>query len=477
MKRKQMVCLIIPNFEWSERPTNTLYSFFPYGMCVLAAVLEKDYEVVIVDANIDKLSPEGLEDVIREINPWVVGISIFADIFAQSGHKAAAIVKTVNSNIPTIMGGAYVTTNPTRVLEDKNVDYIVVGEGECSFVELLKQLQQSVHPVKLPQGIYEFVNQPNAAFERGPTLDDLDQLPLPAYHLLDFDKYNRNINTRFMSASVTLPYARIITSRGCPQQCIFCQIDAICGRKFRARSAESILTEIEWLRNKYHIKSLIVDDDNFFVIKKRAVDIMQGLIDRKLTLEWKILNAAVFHIDDEIMELLHNSGCNYLSFSIESGVERVLKEIIKKPAINLKHVAHIVEKAREYGMFTAANFVIGFPGETWNEIRETLKRAEDMNIDYIRIFIATPQPNTELFRLAMETNSLVDGFDPRDIEWKKGWIQTSEFKPRDLQILRAYEWDRINFSSPEKREKIAKHLGMSMEELSELRKMTLEQAL
>lgn len=473
---KKKICLVVPNFEWSGRPANTLYSFFPYGVSLLAAVLEKDYMVSIIDANIGHMTQLELEAAIRKENPWAVGVSVFADMFSQSGHTVTAIVKKINPEIITVMGGAYVTTNPKRVLKDANVDYIIIGEGEISLPGLFNALAAEWFTA-LPAGAYGPDDEETALFERGSIPEDLDSLPFPAYHLLDFEIYNQNINQRFMSAAVTPPYARIITSRGCPQRCIFCQIDAIAGRKFRARSASSVLKEIQWLKDNYHIKSLIVDDDNFFVSKKRAVEVLQGMIDQQFNIEWKILNAAVFHIDDEIMALLHQSGCDYLSISIESGVERVLKEIIKKPAIDFIHVRHVVNKAREYGMFTAANFVIGFPGESWNEIRDTIRCAEELDLDYIRIFVATPQPNTELYRLAMDTHSLIEGFNPEDIEWKKGWIATDQFVPRDLQILRAYEWDRINFSLPQKRERIARHLGMSLEELWELRKSTLAQAI
>ena len=148
---------------------------------------------------------------------------------------------------------------------------------------------------------------------------------------------------------------------------------------------------------------------------------------------------------------------------------------LKKP-LDLEHVKQIIKLIKKYDIDLAANFIIGFPGETWEEIRQTIKFAEEIDIDYIKLFIATPCPNTELYRIAKEKNYLRDGFSFKQHLWTDGWIDTPEFRHQDLKILRAYEWDRINFSKPEKKKKIAAMMGITEERLDEIRKDTLRRA-
>lgn len=265
------------------------------------------------------------------------------------------------------------------------------------------------------------------------------------------------------------PYARILTSRGCPYNCCFCQVDKIAGRKFRPRRAKHVLKEIDWLINEYNVKSLIFDDDNLLTDRQRAVEIFEGL--EKYKIPWKMAATAAFLLDDELIELMGRSGCIYADIAVESGTERVLHDIIHKP-LKLEKVRAVTAKLRRENIYVAANFIIGFPGETWEEIRQTIKFAEDLNADYIKLFNAIPLPGTRLYQMAKEQNALIEGYDVANVNWRNGSIETDEFTPCDMSILRAYEWDRINFSSYEKRKRTADMMGISVQELDEIRKNT-----
>lgn len=135
-----------------------------------------------------------------------------------------------------------------------------------------------------------------------------------------------------------------------------------------------------------------------------------------------------------------------------------------------------MQQIKKAGIDLVVNFVIGFPGETWSEIRQTLDFAEEIDVDYVKIFVATPFPNTELFRMASEGGYLREDFDPNKHLWTDGWIETLEFRPQDLRILRAYEWDRINFTDSKKRKNIARMMDITEERLNEIRKETLKRA-
>ena len=174
-------------------------------------------------------------------------------------------------------------------------------------------------------------------------------------------------------------------------------------------------------------------------------------------------------MDEEIFKLMAETGCQMIGMAIESGTERILKEIIKKP-VDLKKVPEMIKMAQKYGLYVAANFVIGFPGETWGEILQTIRYAETCGADYCKIYPANPLIGTKLFDMAKELNLIVG--DPNKVDWRYGRIKSSEFSPKDISILRVYEWDRINFSDPKKRERTANIMGITVDELNAIRKAT-----
>lgn len=473
MKAKTIkkVVLCVPNFKWRDVDDITYWHFIPYNICMIASMIRKDYEVKILDANFENLTLEQFGKIIKEESPDVIGLSVLMDHYGITAHKAAKIIKETNKEIVTVIGGVYATTNSRRVIKDENIDYLIAGEGEYSFKELLNYIEDKSKDV--PRGIWYKDNGEIYDGGRADFIDDLDSLPLPSYDLIEFDKYSNWVERKSVDCPSELPYARIFTSRGCRQHCVFCQVDKISGHKFRARSTENILKEIRWLKEKYNIKSIIIDDDNFFTDRDRIVELLNAFIEEGLNLKWKSIATALFHLDDELLELMKKSGCEYMDIAIESGCERILKEIIHKPVDKKKAIA-VAKKAKEVGIFVTGNFIVGFPGETWDEIRETLKFAEEIDLDYVKIFNAVPLPNTKLYDLAIETNSLLPDFDPYNIDWKHGFIQTSEFSVRDLAVLRAYEWDRINFLDKNKRIKIANMMQITEEELLKIRRKTLE---
>jgi len=446
--KKLKVVLVVPNFRWCDWDKNTLWHFIPYNLCLLAPMVEKMCEVEILDANILNLTEDGFKSAMENLKPDVVGITVLMDQYGPAGHKTAELVEAYNKDTTIIMGGVYATVNSERVMEDSNIDYVIIGEGEYVFKDLIGFLMKK-NP--LPKKGIAYRNNGNViSTGHSDFIKDLDSIPMPAYHMIDFEKYTNNAHRKSIDSPKEYPYARILTSRGCPFECVFCQVEGITGKKFRPRSAEKVLDEIEWLKNEYGIKSLIFDDDNLFLNKKRAKMIFQGMVDKNLAMPWVAIAVAVFALNEEMIKLMRASGCEYIDIAIESGNERVLKEIIKKP-VNLKHARNMVRFAKKKGIYVAANFVIGFPGETWDEIRETVKFAEDMDVDYVKLFAAIPLRNTRLWELCEEEGFFKKEFSKTGIRWSTGQISTDEFTANDTTILRAFEWERINFSSKEPR--------------------------
>ena len=171
------------------------------------------------------------------------------------------------------------------------------------------------------------------------------------------------------------------------------------------------------------------------------------------------------------------SGCLYIDVAIESGTDRITRDIILKP-INFDHAKKMVAYARKKGIFVAANFIVGFPTESWQEIRQTIAFAEELNVNYAKIFNAIPLRNTEMFDLARETGSLIMNRKDSESKWTVGGvIKSDDWTVNDLTILRAYEWDRINFTDPIKLKKIADRMDISIDELNNIRKKTLDNAI
>ena len=468
------VLLVYPNSRWLENyEKRTLWTVHPYNLCLLAAMIRKDYDIEILDATIDDLSHDDFAMHVIEKQPDIVGTSTLTDEYGQVGLITAKIVKEVNPGTITVLGGVHAISDPMSIITDPNVDYVVNGEGEYVFKELCAFFDGKGELPK--KGI--LYKKDGKIIDTG-TVDfikDLDKLPLPSYDLVDFSRYTTTIQREGADAPRAFPYARILTARGCPFRCCFCEVGKISGKIPRCRSPESIIKEIEWLKDTYGIKALIFDDDNLFLFKDRAMQIFQTMIDKKMNLKWNAIAVAVFKLDEEILDVMKESGCQYLCISVESGVERVLKDIIHKP-LDLDYAKRIIKKIKSLDIDLAANFVVGFPGETWAEIRQTIKFAEEIGIDYVKFFIATPLPNTELYKMAKEQDCLIDGFSFEKHLWTDGVIETDEFKPQDLKTLRAYEWDRINFSTPAKTKKIAKMMNITVEQLKKIRKETLARA-
>ncbi|MBU4263835.1 MAG: B12-binding domain-containing radical SAM protein [Proteobacteria bacterium] len=474
MHTNKHIVLVVPNFKWADWDENTNWDFIPYNLCLLAAMVEPDFQVTILDANAREMDESQFRQTIHELQPDVVGITVLMDQYGPAGHYGARLVKEVDPAITVVLGGVYATMNSDRLMADSNIDYCCIGEGEYVLPELLGYLAGCND---LPaRGVAYRRDGKVVNLGRSPFINDLDALPRPAYHLLDYPSYiSKVVKRKAIDLPSAYPYARIQTSRGCPYGCVFCQVESIAGKRFRPRSAEKIVDEIEWLYRQYGVRGIIFEDDNLYTKPARARAIFQMMIDRDLALPWCSISTAIFKCDRELLDLMRTSGCEYINIAVESGNERVLKEVVGKP-LELGHAKEMAAYAREIGIYVAANFIIGFPTETWDELLDTIRFAEEINVNYSKIFAAMPLPNTKLWDLCEKTHSFKPGFDPEKLRWSTGQLETEHFSPRDLTILRAYEWDRINFTDPGKRRMTAARMGITEAELLQIRKRTLQKA-
>ena len=459
-----------PNFAWCGKRT---WNLLPYGLGLLNACLrQRGYDSWIVDPNASNLSEDEMRAELRRTRPDVVGITTFSTEYLDEPRLLSRLIKEELPDAVVILGGALPTVWLEAIIDDPNVDYHVTAEGEQRLPDLLDAL--NCGDVAALAGVDGLASARPVRFERPSTgfVDDLDAVPFPDYGGLDLTVYTQH---RHLQAHTVMPrqwpYETTITSRGCPYRCCFCAGRTVSGARVRMRSAANVLAEIEAMAAR-GTREVIFLDDHFLADRQRALDIMAGMREHHPTMTWKCVNVTVWHLDEELLAAMMASGCDQITVSIESGNQQVLRNIVHKP-IKLPTVAPLLTIARDLGFEIAANFVIGFPGETWEQIRETVRFAEALPADLVLFHIATPMPNTELWDICQREGCWAE--EASSAGYTAGRIATDEFSPLDLQILRAYEWDRINFATPERRARVARMCGITLGDLEQWRRRSRRQ--
>ena len=434
---------------------------FPLGLAYIAAVLEQNgYLVRCVDAtaedseneitiNNDQISfgltPEKIKKIINNYKPQYVGISVLYSCQAANGHMICSVAKAVSKEIITIMGGAYPTSDPERALSDENLDFVVNGEGEKTIIELLDAIRLK----KDRNNTRGISYRENGCVKINPApslIEDLDSLPFPARHLFDFNAYS---NTKYAHGTFKQsPVASIITSRGCPFNCSFCFTIKMAGTKFRVRSVENIISEIRYLIDKYQIKELHFEDDNFLFDKKRAENLFDEMIRLKFNLSWTTPNGlAVNNLDRDILVKMKRSGMYSLIIAAESGNPRVLKEILHKP-IKLEKVEEVVKVLKEIKVPAQIYWMIGLPGETKEEMEDTIKLAEKLHSINPNVYSSfscyTPFKGTKLYEMCKSKKFINEEKDIRDFKYCKSTLDTEEFTHDYVTELRKIAWQRAN---------------------------------
>lgn len=419
----------------------------PLGLAYVAAALEREgHEVRILDCVVegfDKLTPRpdgrrrhGLGDAaitaaIADYRPAVVGVSCLFSAQAPAAHHVCRLTRQVDPGIRTIMGGAHPSAVPDEVLADLAVDACVIGEGEQTMARLVRELEAGRFPPTDESGLAARRNGAVRIGRRDEAPRDLDTLPMPARHLLRMDLYLRYRSPHGAYVKQH-PVTNMVTSRGCPAKCSFCSIHTVWGRRFRYHSAGRVLAEMEHLVEQYGVRELQFEDDNLTLNKQRMREICRGMIGRKLGLTWTTPNgAAIWALDEELVGLMRRAGCHHLTLAVESGDQNVLRNIIGKP-LDLSRVRPIVDACRSEGMGVSLFFVVGFPGETKEEIRRTFDFAMNLDVDQACFFTATPYPGTAMFRQCVESGLLKPPVDYTRLRVGRPAFGTAEWTAEEL---------------------------------------------
>lgn len=389
------VCLIDPPVSSEDlvgqtRSMKSVVNVIPaLGLAYLAGIIEKaGYEVKIIDCSIG-ISHSGLIKLLMKDKPNVVGITGTTVAF-ENMKKVAENVKQSLPDAIVVVGGAHLSAMPTQTMRFPYFDIGVVGEGEVTFLELIKRIESSgLSNLEDINGIVYRRDGEQIKTPRREFVKDLDALPFPARHLLPPLSAYRPTPASYKK----LPLGVLITTRGCPSRCTFCD-RRVFGNTYRERSAENVINEIEELIYKFGARELRFFDDTFTLNKERVLQICAKLKERKIKVPWTCLT-KVTDVSEDILKAMKESGCWQVLYGLESGDVRMLKLLNKGNTIEQNEIA--VKLAQKVGLSVRADFIVGTPNETLESLRRTLDFAIRLKVDYAHFNKFIPLPGTELY--------------------------------------------------------------------------------
>ena len=363
------------------------------GLLYLASTIKANshHDVRIIDCQLRDLNEEEIRSEILQYAPDIVGITTVTFSLIDS-IMVAEITKSctnlLRKPIYVVAGGPHVTIFPEETAKLDNFDFALAGEAEFTFLDLINHLNDESVLQTIPGLHY----QKNGITVKGPPygyIEDLDSIPIPDRTLVDYTQY---YNVLSGSGKMTT----MMTSRGCPYRCIFC--DRL-GKRFRPASADYVIMEIEKCL-QLGIKHIFFHDDTLTVDKNRVLSICRIIKEKSLEFSFS-LRSRVNTIDEEMVRALKEAGCKRISFGVESGVQRILKRI--KKGITLEQAEDAFRLTKKFQIKSLADFMIGHPDETVEDIRQTIKFAKKLKPDYVQFSVTTPYPATDLYREGLET--------------------------------------------------------------------------
>ncbi|MCG6981159.1 MAG: B12-binding domain-containing radical SAM protein [Deltaproteobacteria bacterium] len=393
----------------------------PLGLAYMAALLaKKNYDVKIVDLNV------GQKDQAIPHNNWdLVGITLDTSRYYK-GMEYARMLKSKGTRV--VVGGPHASFMADEILESGSADYVVRGEGEHTMLELAETLNQGGNLEQI-QGLSfrnddQIIHNDKRAYS-----DDLDTLPSPARDLLDMDKYRTSkLGTRSITS--------ILTSRGCPYQCSFCASSKLAGTFWRARSVQSIVEEIQFVKDTYGYRAFAFVDDNFTLNPQRVIDLCEEICKRGWDVHWWCFSRVDTIVKNpEMVSLMYEAGCRSTYIGVESSNQETLDSYNKKISADISRKAISVLKENKIEM--TASFIIGGLNEDKKMVKDTLRYAKSLNPNTVSFTILTPYPGTDLFE---QVKDRIITFDWRKYDGIHSVIRLKHFKPMQLQftLLRFY---------------------------------------
>ena len=403
--------------------TNTHYTVPPLGLGYLASALKKDgFSVSILDCVKEHIKLSNFEEYVSKLDFKVVGFQVF------SCDLAAVIesIKIIKQNDPEkiiIIGGAHPTCVGKDVFSEINgLDFAFQGEGEIGLPLLLKKVlkKENIYFDKIP-GLMWKENKDIKVNERVFT-EELDSLEFPAWDIIRPDAYPQNPQGAFFK---NFPIAPIVTSRGCPFPCTFCASNLLMGKKLRLRSIDNVIREMKLLYESFCIREFHIVDDNFTYYPQRAKDFCKKIKESGMKFSLSFPNGVRLDtLDEELLKLLHSIGTYAFTVGIESGSQKVLDAM--KKHLSLETIEEKINLINKSGIEPSGFFIIGFPCETKEDIKETIRFSRRLNLKRAHFSNFLPLPGT------YETNKLLKDGKIDRIDWSKLFYSKVAYCPEGI---------------------------------------------
>jgi len=387
----------------------------PLGLCYIASCLKDSYQVAIVDAAILNLDEKATKDAIKKEHPKILGITATTFTY-KSALKIAQTAKRLNKDAHTILGGPHVTFTAEEAAKNPHVDYVVRHEGEVTMKQLSDFLLRRKGRLEDIKGITYRKGDGLVSAPPQPLIENLDALPFPSRDLTPLHLYK-------------IP-ASIITSRGCPSQCIFCAAGAMSGQRYRVRSPGNIVEEAKVMLKEMNPGFFFVADDTFTIFHDRVRAICKQF--KELGIRW-VCESRVNTVTEEIVEELAAAGCFAMQFGVESGSQKVLNSILK--GITIEQVRRAVKWCLEAGIIPVCSFMAPHPEDGWETVKETEDFMNELKGLGAQIYVSltTPFPGTSLYKNAKELGIELLSDDTDDYNLATPVIRTKNFSVEDVE--------------------------------------------
>ncbi|MGC8961729.1 MAG: B12-binding domain-containing radical SAM protein, partial [Candidatus Bathyarchaeia archaeon] len=390
----------------------------PLGLGYIASTLIADgFEVRIVDAAIENLALKDIQGIIRRENPQLLGVSA-ATYTYKNALKIARAGKEVDGSIFTVLGGPHVTFRADDALREDAVDGVVRGEAEYTLLDLVRVLVRGGKLSRIAGFSFKLPGGRRIHNIDRPLIRDLDSLPFPARESLPLNLYR-------------IP-GSIITSRGCPYNCIFCAAKALSGGTYRVRSPENVVAEVKDMLKIISPEFLFIADDTFTVFHDRTKKIAERF--KEIGLRW-VCESRVNTVDREVIDVLAESGCFSIQFGVESGSQKILDSIGK--GITIEQVRKVVKWCLEAGIQPVCSFMVPHPEDTWETVEETERFMEELRRLGVQLFVSltTPFPGTALYEKASEFGLRFLTDDTDNFNLASTVIETKNFTAEDIEKI------------------------------------------
>ncbi|MFA5089628.1 MAG: radical SAM protein [Candidatus Omnitrophota bacterium] len=406
------------------------------GLGYLATAVRKDNEVRILDCVKENIKINRFGKTVKDYNPDIVGIQCYT-FDLKFINEALNIIKSINKNIITILGGPHPSAVPVETMEyfgDK-LDFAFRGECEKSlplFIDYLEK-KRSAFPVDIPGIVWRQdggIKYNDCLFE-----DNLDSFGMPSWDLIHPETYPESQHGAFYRK---FPIATIMLTRGCPYQCTFCAGKTVSGTKLRKRSIANVIEEIKILNTEYGIKEFHIIDDNFTLDKVYATSFLKELKALNLDISLATPNGIRMDtLDDEMLSLMRKNGLYLISLGIESGSDRVLK--LMKKNLTVKKIREAVHFIRAHGLDVAGFFILGFPDESKEEVLDTIGLSLDLDLVRANFFTYLPFPGTESYRRLMDNGEI------GKVNWDRFYFTSAAYAPENITNHELKRLQRLAF--------------------------------